>query len=510
MTAPIVKIPVVVIEETGRVLYALQPKQYQVFRLCPVAHPGVTSGPVHIGCGGAAGGGKSWLSDAILTAVALVWPGSSTIIFRGTEKEIKANHVNKMRAQIPEEVDGLELYRYNGEDMVMNWANGSRTYFGFLRHDDDVFTYQGNEYDCIIFEEATHYTEFQVTYLTGNRLRSTVPGSVPFAVYPSNPGNRGHQWFKRRFIARNYRDTERDSEHAFVQMFLKDNQELMQRDPGYARKLDQLPEPWRSWQRDGNWEAGAGAAFPDLSYQRHLVKPFEIPEYWGSFGAFDWGFNHPWSFGKYRVNEDGRMFCTQSASGHHMSDHDIAKAIKECIGSDPLVEIVAGHDCWSLEKAHQAVPAPTVADLFMEYGLYLVQADIARVNGYRQVRLRLQGSPGAEPNIVWFDTPQNRRALSNLETMVTSDRNPDDVLKVDADEYGEGGDDDYDQIRYACQHRPTTPLGDGTGPRGGLPFDMHSADTLAAERDRLYRRRPDMRALTTPAHRPPAFGEDYE
>lgn len=506
MTTPIVKIPTVTVDGTNQVLYALQPKQYEVYSLTPVARGFDDPGPCHIGCGGSAGGGKSWLSDAILVAVALAWPGSSSIIFRRTEKEIKTNHVNKIRSQIPEEINGVPLYSWNGEDMCMTWANGSRTYFGFLRTDDDVFTYQGGEYDHINFEEATHYSEFQVTWML-NRLRVTVAGArwKPFAVYPSNPGSKGHIWYKRRFIQRVFREQEDGADYAFVQMFLKDNQELLQRDPGYVKKLNTMPEPWRSWMRDGNWAAGAGAAFPDLSLVHHVVQPFEVPDYWKWFGSFDWGYNHPWSFGLYAVNEDGRMFCVDSRSGYHMSDHAIADSIRECVGERPLGEIVAGRDCWNVERAHGAMPGPTVADLFAGHQLFLVQADIARVNGYRQVRLRLQGTEARAPNLVWFDTPQNRRVLTCLESMITSERNPEDVLKVDADEYGENGDDDYDQVRYACNSEPLAAAGSGSG----LPFSISSSETLAAEHDRLYRRRADARVETL-RKPPPAFHDDWE
>ncbi|HYL22482.1 MAG TPA: terminase family protein [Gemmatimonadales bacterium] len=481
--------------ETGRVIYALQQKQFEIFSLTPVYRLPQESFPRYIGCGGSAGGGKSYLVRAIASAVALAWPGSSSIIFRGTEKEVETNHVLWFRNEVPEEIDGVPLYRYNGEKMVVDWANGSRTYFGFLRSDPDVFTYQGAAYDCMVFDETTTYSDFQLEYLMRS-LRATAPGTRPFAVFPSNPGNRGHQRYKRLFIERRYRERERASDYAFVQMHLHDNQELMQRDPDYEARLDLLPEPWRSWQRDGNWAAGAGTAFPELSWQRHRVRPFEVPPYWTWFGAFDWGYNHPWSFGLYAVSEDGTLVCVDSIRGFHQNDYDIAQTIKQCVGDRPMAEIVAGHDCWAQQRAHVVIPGPTVADLFMGLQLYLVQADIDRVNGYRQVRTRLQGPPPHdEPQLVFFDTPGNRLVMAGLERMVTSERNLEDVLKVDADPYGEGGDDDYDQVRYACSHRPVLR---GEASRGG--FSISASEVLLSEHDRLYRRRPDRRAVAAQPH----------
>lgn len=504
--APIVKVPVVTHVETGTLLYALQPKQFQVFEQTPVYRgPG---GPRYIGMGGAAGGGKSYLSRAVAAAVAFAWPRSSTIIFRGTEDEIDQNHIQPFLLEVPPEIDGVPIYSYNGEKRTILWGNGSRTKFGFLRNDRDVQTYLGAAYDCMIFDEATTYTFFQVSYL-GSRLRATVPGTHPFSLYPSNPGNRGHQWYKRWFIERRFRSTERPANYWFLQMFLKDNQELMQRDPDYITRLDQMQEPWRSWQRDGNWSAGAGTAFPELDYERHCIRPFEVPLHWRRFGAFDWGFNHPWSFGDYVVNEDGKMFCVETLRGHHQADYLIAERIREQAdrpGLPPLREIVAGHDCWAVQEAHRATPGPSVADLFADYQLWLIQADIGRKNGYRQVRTRLQGPPpDPEPQLVWFDTLGNRKTLGQLELMVTDEHDLEDVRKVDADEYGEGGDDDYDQVRYASSHHPGA-----AASRPGTPFGISAPATLAAEHERLYRRRTDLRAKTAQADRPPAFGEDYE
>jgi len=129
VAAPIIKIPAVWHHESRHVIYSLQPKQHQVFCLTPLYRLPHESYPTHIGCGGAAGGGKSYLSRTVLAGVALAWPGSTGIIFRSTEKEIKQNHVLKFLAEVPSVIGDEVLYKYNGEDMVINWENGSKTYF---------------------------------------------------------------------------------------------------------------------------------------------------------------------------------------------------------------------------------------------------------------------------------------------------------------------------------------------------------------------------------------------
>jgi hypothetical protein len=460
--------PVVWLEETGQVMYALQPKQLECFNLLPVARAPGDHVFEHTGYGGSAGSGKSHLARATLAAVAMTWPGSTSIIFRKTEREVMENHVNKFFAEVPKKLNGKRVYSWNGEEMCAHWFNGSRTYFGYLRLDDDVFRYQGPEYDVMIFEEATHYSWKMVNWLTANRLRATVPEARPFCLYPSNPGNKGHAWFKRLFIDRNFHteDDERPEEYTFVQARLSDNQILRDRDPKYERRLNRLPEPWRSWMRDGDWTAGAGGAFPELDSGTHFVKPFAVPPHWRQFGAFDWGYHHPFSFGHYAIDEDGTVFKLDTITAPRMQPHDIARLIKYKVPNvEQLEYIVAGHDLWARGKARGDV-GETLFEYFASQGIYCIHADIDRIQGYQNLLRMLawqsveagtdgEGQAG-EPQLKFFDTVGNRWCFNQLESMVLNEANMEDVLKQDADERGDNGDDCYDETRYgamSCRRR---------------------------------------------------------
>lgn len=460
----------------GQMIYGLQPKQAEAYRLTPLWQG--SKGVRYLGYGGAAGGAKSHFARAIALAVACQWKGSTSIIFRQTEREVMENHYQKFRTELPDYARDkhgrkVRFYNWNGKDLAFTfpYLGGSRILLGHLRRDDDVFKYQGNEYDVIIFEEATHYSQFMVSWLTGNRLRATVPTAKPFAVFPSNPGNIGHQWYTRLFIKRDFREGEKPEQHAFVQSKLADNAVLRARDPDYELKLNRLPEPYRSWQRDGDFEAGAGAALPQLRRERHLVKPFVVPDYWERFGAFDWGFAHPWSFGEYAVSEDGDVYCLQTIRGRRQLPWEIAQRIIElCPQAKDFRTIAAGRDVFEVRKARGEQKskddnAPTLNEHFIDAGLKnMVPANTARVFGLENLRIYLawdntgplvdgMPTPG-DPALRFFDNPGNRQTIEQLEAMVPDPDNLEDVLKVDADEFGQGGDDDYDQVRYAMSSRP--------------------------------------------------------
>lgn len=446
-------------------LYSLQPKQMEAYRLTPFFK---TTGeyPRHIGYGGAAGGGKSYLARAVALSAALIWPKSRSIIFRLTKQEVIDNHVTYFMDEVPEKLpDGRRLYSYNGEQMVSTFTNGSRIYFGYLKEFSDVKRYQGNQYDVMIFEEATHYGFDEVRWLSGNRNRANTDDSRPFCLYPSNPGNKGHHWYKRLFIERDFDPdaAELPRNYVFVQAKVTDNKVLLDRDPGYLRELDTMPEPHRSWMRDGNWEAGLGLALPQLDRARHIVDDFVPPPHWPIFASFDWGYAHPFSFGLYTVNEDRRVFKMETITGRMLQPQEIAAKVQVHldrlkIPMSRIRHIIAGHDVWADVKA-RAENIPTIAEHLREWGWRMVPAHTSRISGLNNLRKFLSWKdvyPGGGddlPYLMFMDTKGNRECYKQLATLAADPNNPEDAEKRDADSFGRGGDDSYDETRYALASR---------------------------------------------------------
>lgn len=501
-----------------RTVYALQPQQNKAYCLTPLERPPAMDYPRHIGYGGAAGGGKSYLARAVATAGCLKWPGINVLILRNTRDEVRQNHVNKFLEEVPRKLEaGQRLYSYNGEDMCATFENGSRIYFGFLRDSKDRERYSGNEYDIVIPEESTHYAWEDIRWLVGNRMRATQDYSRPFALYPSNPGRQGHQWYKRLFIDRNYEPSlnEDPSDYAFVQAKVEHNYILQRRDPEYVKMLDTLPEPLRSWLRDGDWEAGLGLALPMLQKSVHLVEPFQVPGHWTKFAAFDWGYAHPFSWGLYARNPDGRVFKMDTLTGRHLQPPQIANAIRSRLDSwglepDDLRYTVADKYAFDEQTALED-GTPTIAETFAQAGILLSRANQQRVHGLNHLRKYLSwkemGPDGEDvtPMLVFFHTEGNKRCFDQLASIATDPDNPEDALKSDADKFGQGGDDHYDETRYAIASLPPPP-------RSRLsedPVDAWSAETLEyeAEKKRRSRNPLEKEGAGRPAH--PEFGTFY-
>jgi hypothetical protein len=99
-----------------------------------------------------------------------------------------------------------------------------------------------NEYQYEGFDELTAFNEFRYTYLT-SRVRSVISGVPPIIRSATNPGNIGHIWVRQRFIepapnggARIY-DSNSETYRIFIRALLTDNPYLLEKDPGYIKRL---------------------------------------------------------------------------------------------------------------------------------------------------------------------------------------------------------------------------------------------------------------------------------
>ena len=127
---------------------------------------------------------------------------------------------------------------YKDTDKTITFPTGSTIRFGYLDSEADIDQYQGQEYDVIFIDEATHFTELQFRMLTAC-IRGV--NDFPKRMYLScNPGNVGHAWVKRLFIDREYLPGENPDDYRFIPARVSDNTALLASDSGYVEMLESL------------------------------------------------------------------------------------------------------------------------------------------------------------------------------------------------------------------------------------------------------------------------------
>ncbi len=258
--------------------------------------------------GGAAGGGKS--EALVMEALRQIHvPHYKALILRKTYPEL-TELIDKSLGYYPRIIMGA---RYNATEHSWRFPSGARVVFGSLQHEKDKHKYQGKAYDFIAFDELTHFTAAEYSYLM-SRNRANGAGTRCYMRATANPGGVGHGWVKDRFVtpaapmttvweATTVRFPDGHSEvrrrsRVFIPSRVFDNTALMTNDPSYLARLAALPTAERDALLYGDWDSFTGQVFAEWRNDpahygdrlwTHVVEPFTPPESWTYYRSFYWG-----------------------------------------------------------------------------------------------------------------------------------------------------------------------------------------------------------------------------
>ncbi len=356
----------------------------------------------YIAYGGARGGGKSWAIDRKAPLLALKYAGIKILLLRRTYKDLDRNHVRALSPILK------GIAKYSASARCFCFPNGSILELGYCAAESDVLQYQGQEYDIIFIDEATQFTEFQFETLTAC-LRGA--NDFPKRIYLTcNPGGVGHEWVKRLFVSRRYRESENPDDYEFIPATVFDNKVLLEKDPGYVSMLDNLSEGLKSAWRDGNWDMLAGQYFPEFDRSIHTVAPFPIPSHWKRYRAIDYGLDCLaclWI----AVDERGDYYIYREYAQSDKVISEGARDIAALSDGEDIIYTVAPDDLW----ARSQETAKSKADIFRENGLPLLKGSREREAGWLSVKELLKVEGGDSRLKIFSTCPELCECLPALQ-----------------------------------------------------------------------------------------------
>jgi phage terminase large subunit len=428
------------VENFLRAGIVLQPKQLAACAAARLCDDG--DGPTEIGYGGARGGGKSFWGIAQLGADDCQrFPGLTCLILRKVGKANRENFDNlrrKLFSNLP--------HVYRRQEGMVEFPNGSRIITGHFQHEGDIDAYLGLEYDVILTEEATTLTKSKRDDISTCN-RSSKPGWRPREYSTANPGGVGHAHYKARFVEP-YRKG-RQADTRFIPATVDDN---AHNNPEYKRKLERLTG-WklRAW-RYGDWDIAAGQFFTTFrrdveGVPHHVIPRLELPHHWRVWLGFDYGFTHYTAVYLMAADDDGNVYVVDEHAERGWLPERHVAAILAMLGRNNvevgrLKTIAAGLDVFNKDRR-----GTSIAEDYASHGLRLKPADVDRINGAAEILKRL-GDVEAGIKATLFVTENCPRLIECLPSLEHDPHRPEDVLKVDTDEDGNGGDDFYDAARY--------------------------------------------------------------
>ena len=423
-------------------------------------------------------------------------PGKSDLILMGATRQVNRPLYKALilRESFPELQEMMRRAHRRFPKAGATWNGESKTYtfpsdgvhetggiiaFGFCTSVKDTGRYQGGEWAYIGYDELGKCPEERIWEELLKEIRCPDPDVILMARGSGNPGDAGHAWCRRRFITPTNKGTKLNvfrlevpglgmlrRTRRFIPGLVTDNP-IYANDPQYMATLHALPYRRKQQLLYGDWDVGEGLALEELD-EIHFVDEFDAPEHWPCWGALDPGFQHPWVFGGYCVDEGGRVYKLDTLTGRKEYPNGIYDRIVHRFPEVQTWEILlCGPDLMYKPKAAKVnamQDIPSKGEEFMELGLIFTPWDaspgsrvISLGNLQKWLKWVGQGPDGvdAEPALRFMDTPGNRWCYDQLRSMVLDEKNWEDALKVHADQVtGEGGDDAYDETRGAMSYRP--------------------------------------------------------
>ena len=424
--------------------------------------------------GGAAGGGKS---DAlVIEALRQVHiQHYKALILRKTYPQL-SELIDKSTHYYPQAYPGA---RYNASAHTWTFPSGAKVIFGSMQYTRDRTRYQGQAYDFIAFDELTHFTFDEYSYLF-SRNRPNGPGTRVYIRSTANPGGVGHGWVKERFVSAapplttiwdditwtdpGGQDHVSRQSRIFVPASVYDNQALLRNDPDYIRRLAAMPEAERNALLYGDWDTFTGQVFTEWRNDpahygdrrwTHVITPFLVPQSWRVWRSFDWGYSRPFSVGWYAIDHDRRMYRIRELYGSTGTPNvgvkwepsRLAREIRRIEEDDPNLK---GRTVYGVgdPAIWQSDGMESIGALMEREGVYFERGDHARINGKMQVHHRMAFDADGMPMLYIFDTC--RHFIRTLPGLVYDET---DVEDVDTD----GEDHCYDELRYVCMKNPISP-----------------------------------------------------
>lgn len=326
-------------------------------------------------------------------------------------------------------------------------------------------SYDTAEYDYMLFDELSHFTSFQYTYLT-SRCRSTKswwPG--PRIRSGATPLGRGHAWVKERFVEVRKADnipvepmeiwtapvSEGGMTRQFIPAKVTDNPTLFKSDPKYMDRLRALSHEEYRAKALGDWDVFTGQFFTRWRDQVHVVEPFDVPQDWDHFICSDYGFNVPHGvFWFARPPKTNTVFVYKEQYGKGIDlDEQVYRAWQTTQDMAIPAKAVVLDPAMFAKVNVKGDRVESMSTHWQKRFNNVRRGNNERVPGWRLMREMLDwqekpdGGVLVPPRLFFFRTCSN--AIRTIPKLIIDEHNPEDV---DTD----GEDHAADALRYGLRH----------------------------------------------------------
>ena len=313
-----------------------------------------------------------------------------------------------------------------------------------------------------------------------DKLCESMMGDLPPGYYrqitltfnPWSPST----WIKARFFDRE------DPDVLAMTTTYQCNEWLSDEDKAeFERMRIEQPERYRV-SGAGDWGVDGAVFFEQFSEQVHVCTPFPIPDHWEIIRAIDYGLDAlACLYVAIDTHDTAYVIGEVYKSGLIVSQ--AAQAIRDAEPREQEYITYAPPDMWSRTKD----TGRTMAEIYMDNGVYLTKASNDRVQGWMQVHERLKPVPdpsgeGKTARLKIFSTCKN--LIRCLSTIKADEKNCNDAAKEPHEITHLP-----DALRYFCVSRASVPRETDTRTPEEIMIDRHKQAVFSKNRIPTHVRR---------------------
>ncbi len=238
------------------------------------------------------------------------------------------------------------------------------------------------------------------------------------------------------------------------------------------------------------FSAAEGVAFPEFSYDLHVVDPFKIPDHWRKWRSADNGYTDPFAWYWFAVDEFGTVYVyreyTRDPKDPKVSYSDQAKQVVLRTGAERIGFTVVGHDAWSVHPLTKSANTPqgkSIIDFYIDGGVTdSLRAVTDRM--FRKATYHEYLKPYYDENIEKMTSKVKifstcKKLIETLPQLLIDDKDPEKVMECSYDHFFDGC--GYGLIAYHSNKTELVSVTDYSGLEDDILEDLDRADPKMRE-----------------------------
>lgn len=230
---------------------------------------------------------------------------------------------------------------------------------------------------CWVWIEEAYQVESEDDF---NKLDFSIRGITDDSLFPQitltlNPWT--ETWIKKRFFDRKDKNILAITRNYYHNEFLS---------PQDIKMFEELKKNDYNAYRitgEGEWGLASGTYFSEFSYGLHTLDdiPCDFDGEYDFYASFDYGLDM-FACYFYRVDRYLNVYVYREIYKENMLVSEAAEAIAKYIRNENIKCVYAPFDMWNRQRES----GRSIADIFLSFGIPLVQAGKGRVNGWLCVK----------------------------------------------------------------------------------------------------------------------------